>query len=269
MPLYTRSEFRDRIRRRLQIVPPIDIPLLGALPGQQPTNYPRPTNAEINDCFNDAVSDINQECGFHVSQFDVPVEAADSSTYGPYGIDLSDLTPTTSTTALVSPTGRIVNVLRVLWTPDSGGVPQLLVGANRNYLDRGQVSNYYANLPSSPQNWYVEQYTLWILPAQSETGTYTITSGDGIVGLGTDGATLDQVPIDFQTVFEDQCIVRLSMADALDVEAAQRARFYAPSAMAGMRRFKAWKEGGTGVVNTGLAFTGNYRSGYGTRRTVR
>jgi hypothetical protein len=264
--LKTRQEFRDSIRRKLGIIPPIDVIGMTALPGDQPTNYPYPTNMQINDALLGAVSDINRECQFHVQQYTVPVAAFPSGTRGPFQLDLSNLMPNTVGT-LVTPTGHINDVLRALWVP-TGGVQQLLTPANRNALDRGLVSDYYADTSAVPQMWYVEQYSIYLLPAPSEAGTLILTVGTGIVGLDCEDSVIDQVPIDFQDIFEYQAIVRLAKTRTMDVEAQDRAQMFGQDAALGMIQFKRWREGASGTPQPTLSFA-SYRTGYGTRRNIR
>jgi hypothetical protein len=258
--LMTRPEFRDAIRRDLQIVPPIDTGVPGTVPGQQPTNAPNPTNAQINQCIQQAISDINRFSGFHVNQITTTVPAVDSSTLGPYG---------TSMLSLGTMSGSVNDIRRVLWTPsDPTGVPQLLFPVNRNALDRGEVSTYYNVAPGMPQMWYIEGYALYITPAPSMAGTLTLTAGTGVLGLQGETDTLDQCPADLQYVVEYQAVVRLSKLSTMDIEAKERAQMFGEDAAIGMRQFAAWIEGQSGVVQPTLGFQ-SYRGGYGTRRVVR
>lgn len=265
--LKTRQEFRDSIRRKLGIIPPIDVIGVAALPGEQPTNSPYPTNMQINDALLGAVSDINRECQFHVQQYTVPVPPFPGNSRGPFQLDLSNLNPNTVGT-LVSPVGHINDVLRVLWVP-TGGIQTLLSPSNRDYQDRAGVTEYYSDVASVPQSWYVEQYSLFIFPAPSAAGTLLLTLGTGIVGLDCEDSVIDQVPIDFQDIFEYQAIVRLAKTQTLDVEAQERAQMFGADAMLGMRQFKEWRQGVSGAPQPSLSFKSMYRQGYGTRRTVR
>lgn len=265
--LKTRQEFRDSIRRKLGIIPPIDVVGTAALPGDQPTNYPYPTNMQINDALLGAVSDINRECQFHVQQYTVPVPPFPAGSRGPFQLDLSNLNPNTFG-VLVSPVGHVNDVLRVLWVP-TGGIQQLLTPSNRDYLDRAGIGDYYSDVASVPKTWYVEQYSLYLLPAPVVAGTLVLTLGTGIVGLDCEDSVIDQVPIDFQDVFEYQAIVRLAKTQTLDVEAQERASMFGADAVLGMHQLKAWREGVSGAPQPALSFKSVYRQGYGTRRTVR
>lgn len=258
MPLLTRAQFRDQIRRYIGIVPPIDVPNATALPGQQPTNYPVPANQQINQCLTDAIANINRECQYHVQAIDVPVPAADPTIYGPYQIDMSLFT---TQTALVN------DIQRVLWT-SSGGVPQIIQPVTRDQLDRNFVSQYYAFQPSQPELYYVEGYSVYITPAQNSAGTYTFTCGTGLVGLQNDGDVLDQCPDQFQNTFVYEAIRLLAMTQTLDVEAETRYQMYGQQALIGMRQWKEWRHNLSGTQQPTLAFM-SYRTGYGTRRTTR
>lgn len=265
--LYTRAEFRDSIRRKMGIVPPIDVSMSNPA-GAQPTNFPDPTNQQINDALTDAISDINRECGFHVTGFLVPVAAQAGTIVGPFGIYLGDLQPNTSTTPILSPNARVLDVLRVLWVPDSSVIPVLIQPVYRDSIDRSGVSQYYSAYPSQPQQWYVEGYVLYITPAQSETGKYYLTCGTGIADFGCDDGVIDQIPYDYQNIFEYAAIVNIAIGKPMDVEAQSLVQMYAPKASAGINRFKEWKLGGTGAPQPTMAFQ-SYRNSYGNRRVVR
>ncbi len=267
MALLTRAEFRDQIRRYIGIVPPVDVPLVGALPGEQPTNYPTPTNMQINQCLVDAIANINRECQYHVNTFRVPVAAADNASYGPFQLSMEDFVPNTSATALVNPRGLINDIQRLLWTP-SGGVPVIIQPITRDQLDRNFVSQYYATPPSQPNLYYVEGYSVFITPAQSEAGTYTFTCGTGLVGLSSDGDTLDQCPDQFQDIFVYEAIRLLAMTQTLDLEAQERYVMYGQMADRGKKSWKEWRHNLSGTQQPTLSFV-SYRTGYGTRRTVR
>lgn len=266
--LLTRAQFRDSVRRKLGIVPPIDVSNIYP-PGAQPTNSPYPTNQQITDAFQDAISDINRKCEFHVTGIPVGVNAVDSSTIGPFGLYLGDLTPnSTGTTNAFAPNARVVDVQRALWTPTGSTIPVLLEPMYRDNMDRSGESQYYRIPPSQPRQWYVEGYVLYITPAQSEAGTLTLTCTTGIAGMTCDTDTLDQVPFDYQNVFEYQAIVNLSITQTMDVEAQARAALYGPKAADGMASFKAWVFGGSGAPQPRLPFR-SYRGGYGRFRVVR
>jgi hypothetical protein len=249
----------------LQIVPPVDYGT-GAAMGAQPTNAPVPTNAQINDALQDAISDINRAAGFHVLQFTVPVNPITAGTVGPFALYLGDLTPNSYGTTLVAPTALINDVRRLLWTP-TGGHPIILTPANRNALDR-VPTDYFSNYAATPNSWYVEGYTLFVTPGQATTGTYIITCGTGVLGLQCETDVIDELPIDYQEIIEYQAIVRLSKLSTMDAEAAERAQNFLPDAQEGIRQIKAWVEGLSGVPQPSLGFQ-TYRNGYLRRKTRR
>lgn len=269
--LLTRAEFRDEVRRCLGIVPPIDDPASGAQAGEQPTNAPKPTNQEINQALQNAVSDCNRGAEFHQDRFDIPVPAQVSGTLGPFQINLATLDPNTFG-VLVSPIARIVSVQRVLWhsgtQANPTSQPVLLAPVYRDNLDRGGNTDYF-NVPASlPQQWYVDGYSLLITPAQNVVGVYQLTCATGIRGLMCDQDVLDQVPIDYQNIFLYGAVFHVCIAETQDVEWKDRAAVYGARFERGIIQFKGWVYGGTGAPSPVLVFK-SYRTGYGTRRTVR
>lgn len=269
MSLLTRAEMRDEIRRMIGILPPIDlVPSIGALPGAQPSNYPVPTNQQINSCLTNAISNINRECQYHVNVYNVPVAAGGTSTYGPYAISMEDFTPNTSATAIFTPSGLVNNILRVLWTPQGGQPNNLIQPISRDNLDRSGVSNYQNLLPSQPTWWYVEGYTVYITPAQDAAGTYTFTCGTGLVGLQTDADVLDQCPDQYQNTFYYETIKLIGMANPQDVELQSLVQTYGQMAEAGKRDWKAWRHNNSGAQQASLLLN-SYRNTISTRRIQR
>ena len=249
----------------MQIVPPVDTGLPGTAPGQVPANDPYPSNTQLDQSLDQAVADINRMVGYHISTLSVSVGAAPNGTLGPYGVSLSAISPSGT---LIQP-GRVNDIRRVLWTDSQGSVPILLFPTNRNALDRGQVSTYYNTAAGFPQMWYIEGYTLYVSPYPSDNGTLTLTTGSGVVGFTDDQSVLDQIPVEYQWIVEYQAVTRISKSMTMDIEAKERAQMYGQDAERGILQFKAWIEGQSGVVQPTLAYGGNYRGGYGTRRTIR
>lgn len=234
----------------------------------QPTNSPYPTNAQLTDAFNDAIADINRTCHYHVVTIYVPVDGVASSELGPFGMHLSDMAPNTSGQPnLYAPQGFLNDIRRVTWIPD-GGVPVIVEAKYRDNLDRSGTFDYWSMPPSTPRYWYVEGYTVYFMPAQAQAGSYHFTINDGIAGFTCDTSTLDQIPFEYQNIFEDRAIFRLSITQTMDVEAQARAGYYGPMSERGMQQFREWIMGGTGAPEPTMAFR-SYRSGYGRFRVVR
>lgn len=264
--LLTRAEFRDSVRRDLGIVPPIDVSNANP-PGAQPTNAPYPTNRQIDDCFQEAISDVNRDCDFHMT--DIPVSVNAVTANGPFGLYLGDLTPnSTGLTNAFAPNAKIIDVQRLTWTPEGNTQSTLITPVYRDNLDRSGNTDYFTVPPSMPRAWYIQGYVLYVTPAQNQAGTYLITCALGVAGFTCDTDTLDQIPFDYQDVFKYQAIVNLSMTQTMDVEAQARAQMYGPKAAAGLKKFKEWIMGGTGAPQPVMLFK-SYRTGYGTRRTTR
>lgn len=263
--LLTRPEMRDAVRRTLQIVPPIDAGVPGAVPGQQPTNAPWPSNEDINQALQQAISDINRETGFHVSQVSVPVNGVLSSALGPLQLSMETLNNSTSLSI-----GNINEIRRCLWLDSqSNSVPILLNPTNRYALDRSNNSVYYQIPPAFPMQWFVEGYTLNILPSPTDDGTLLLVVGSGVIGLQGESDPIDQLPTDYQWVVQYQCVVRLSKMQVLDTEGQARAAMFIPDAERGMKELKSYNENLGGPQQPQFAFNTYYRSGYGTRRVVR
>lgn len=263
--LFTRSQFRDQIRRKLQIVPPVDE---GVGPeGAQPDNAPNPTNAQINDAFTQAIADINITCGWHQLDISVPVAAQTATSIGPFCLELAGLTPNTTGAAIGDVLAYVNDIRRVLWTGASMTVPILLSPTNRDSLDRNDMSTYYAITPGQPQSWYCEGYRLYLTPAQFEAGTLDLLCGEGVPDFRHDSSTLDHIPADWQGMFVDRTIFRLALMFTQDIEWQDRAAAYGPLSQTEMQQFKGWR-GGDAASQPVVGLV-TYRNTYANRRTIR
>jgi hypothetical protein len=253
MPLLTRAQFRDAIRRDLQIIPPWDTGT--GLQGDVPATQPNPSNPTINQAIQNAIDDINNATGFHVSSVAYPVAAQTASV--PYSVSIAQLTPLQ--------VASVADIKQLIWD-DGTNTPFELTPTDYNALDR--VRNTYYNMPpSTPIGFYVEGYSLYVWPAPLLAGTLRMLCGTGITGFATDGDTIDQLYSGFQNVVQYQTNVRLSKLQTMDAEAQERAANFLPDALLGIEQIKAWKRNQGGQVQPSLQFNGrSIRGSYGTRR---
>jgi hypothetical protein len=180
------AQGRDAIRRMLGITPPAD--MNAGPPGAVPSDWPEPTNLVLNQCVGFAIQEINRQSEHHnTTSLCVPVAA--QTAYGPFSVPLS---------TIVGTVGNIVNdIQRVSW---HGGKDSILLVAS-SFTDLDRVNNQYDNAaPSTPQYYFVKEYSLCLTPAPDHAGTLHIYAGTGILAPLTDSDYIDQLPFDYQEI---------------------------------------------------------------------
>jgi len=263
--LFTRPQLRDRLRRKLQILVPADTVPPSGMPGDAPTWDPLPTNQQLNDCITDALAVINTYCEPHVTQTQVTVVGQTQN--GPLGVYLGTGASLNNPGVQFTPNpiGWVIDVKSASWV-DSTGLSTLLSPVDRDYLDRGgQPSNYQNMPPAIPTYYYVEGYVLYLIPAPASAGTVKMVCGTGFVGLQDDTNPLDQIPDDYQPVFEYEALTILEATQGINAEAQAWLAYFAPTSERLKEELKAWRKGATGPTETGFALR-SYRTSYQTMK---
>lgn len=187
----TRGDYRDAIRRKIGIVPPIDAGLgpSGALPLGQ--SYP--DNAVLNQCIADAIRTINRRCRLHETN-GITVSLSAQTANGPLVQPLTGLIGCATQTS-------INTVQRLIFTDSAGNVTRL---AATNFFEEDRRRYLFDTLaPGTPQFYFIQGYQLFIYPAPSLAGTLTIWAGTAITQMSDDVSVIDQLPSDYLQAVED------------------------------------------------------------------
>jgi hypothetical protein len=243
VPDYTRPYYRDAIRRKMSITPPVDT-LPGALPGQEPSGQAWPSNPLVNQAISDAIRTINRKCRFFVqTTLTIPVTA--TTTNGPQWFALTGLAGSANQNV-------IQKILRVVWNNGNGTV-YTLKGENWRAFDRAyfQFDNIF---PSAPRWYIIEGYQLGILPGINVNGTLQIWAGTGITNFCSDTDILNQLPIDYQEVIEDLAIVKLNSTNPDKQQGKEQIAIFGESAKDGLDDIIKWASTINGLSQSEITF---------------
>lgn len=230
----TRPNFRDAIRRKLGLTPPIDNLLGIAAAGEDPPGESYPSNSVVNQAIADAIRYINRETNFHTSvalTVNVPVTASNGVQF----IALQGIG--------AGPYQNLINtVQRAIFYSNTGNVAYRLLPTTFNALDRDfvQYDNY---TPSTiPRQFFIEGYQLGILPGASMGGTLQLYAGTGLLGFCSDTDTLDEIPIDYQAVIEDVAVALISMYTPTEDGAKDHVQMFTQLGIVqGIKQIKRWQ----------------------------
>lgn len=197
----TKADARDIIRRdKLSLLTSVEeFTFYGSgtnTPGDPSSTHPTPTNIQINSQIDMALSFINRRCELGEA-FDVEVEVEAQTTDGPLAIPLR----TVGSGAGLSP-GMINTIERVYW--EESGTTRRLLPRSRQDFDTGYWTQWQEQSPSTVGDdyggWFwIEGYTLYLLPAPSSAGTLHLLAGTGIAFAG-EAASLECLPNDFHDI---------------------------------------------------------------------
>lgn len=187
----TRPDFRDAIRRKIGIVPPIDQGLGPA--GAQPLGQPYPDNAILNQVIADALRTVSRRTNFHLSVGLTTAVTAQTAN-GPLVIPMMGLQG--------CPTSATINTIRRVTFTDSSGNTYRLTPSGQFELDRERVL-FDTIPPGIPRRFWIEGYAIYVSPAPNIDGTLTLDAGTGISQFCSDSAVIDELPTDYQQVIED------------------------------------------------------------------
>lgn len=191
----TRRQMREKIRiNRLGVLTPVQMGITGAVDGDAPTQQPDPSNAQINDAIDDALSWINAEVGFNgstdVLSFAVTAQTADGS----YQKLLSD-------SAITGYASQIKDVRSCGWV--SGTDDEIHLKSN-TFEDLERTRRDWRIEPvGTPIYYIIESYAIYLWPSPDTAGTVYMRAGLSLSGPASDSETIAQLPSEFFPVVMD------------------------------------------------------------------
>jgi len=218
----TRAEMRDWIRRMLGIIPPVDTSDTSALPGQEPTQQPYPTNALIDQAIENAARHVNLSLGIIVDTTVRQISVAAQTADGPYRIGLD---------SLQTGSGSVWGVREAFWNNGSSDSP--LTPASFRDLNRDGEA-WTDTEAGTPTRFIVEGLSLYLYPAPSAAGTLKLRCSTGLMGPRLDSEGFVGLPDELHTELLYIALVELAVTLAGDVEMAQRARGFSDRAASGI-----------------------------------
>lgn len=225
----TRRQFRDSFRRDMGLPIASD---RGGKEGDPASTHPRPSNGEINQALEDALSEYCVETGFQIAT--AVTESVEAQTDdGPYAFALRNLGTTSETGGLRG--GDTNAVRRVVW--DDGTAKTTLRPMRREEMERDN-RNLSEEPVGTPRNWWVEGYTLNIWPAPQTAGTLRLIVESGVIGFDDDGDVIESLPEDHQVGVRYLAVSLYAESKPSDPEMLALAAAFRPKAERWMGRTK-------------------------------
>lgn len=235
MPLITYPNLallRDRIRRKMQVQPAIDMTPPGPS-GQPNPAQPDPPNSVIDEAVNSAVGRLNRSvrCDFQQG-IGIAVGAQGNSWRGPYFADFS---------GTQNFQGQVWEVHSMNWDDGSGNPVRLqIVDYYEPRLENTPFDQYK---PGNPRQYYMAGYQVALLPAPSVAGTLYMTFRQGLPKFVKDTDYTILLPPDLQVFFVDAAVEELSGIMTMDAEAKERRDYYGAKAQQQLQQIVDWAYG--------------------------
>lgn len=246
MPL-TRAEMRDAIRRDFNIIPPIDAGT--GIAGAQPDYRPHPSNAFLNQKLTDALAYLSAKVNYSVNT-DYEISVPVTTDNGAQGFDL--WAPRDGMGI-----ATIDDVRQVVFDDGVNTYPLL----PRNYLEmnRGYVQ-WQSMQPARPRWFWIEGYTLFLLPGSSLGGTLHCIVGDGMTNYINDASYIEQLPQTYHTGVRYIADMLIAASQPDDAEMNAFYAKYQPMAVEWIDQIGQWYNQASMMEQTTLAFKSNRRS---------
>lgn len=243
MPL-TRAQMRDAIRRDLQILPPFDQGT--GIEGEQPSYARFPSNAVINQKLNEALAYLSAKVGYSVNT-DYEIEVDVTTENGAQGFSLSDPRDGMGI-------ATVDDVRQVLW--DDGTTTYLLQPRNYHEMDRAGWQ-WQNESPGVPRWYWIEGYTLYILPGSGTAGTLRCIIGDGMTTYTNDASTIQGLPVTYHTGVQYIADMLIAASQPQDAEMRNFYAMYKPMAAEWVEQIGQWYNTASIMEQATLGFESN------------
>jgi len=224
----TRAQLRDAVRRELGQIPTFDLSGSTADIGIQPTTYPEPRNAALNQAIDFAVEEILAfaKVTKNATSIGIPVPAQTAN--GPYQFSMWDL----------SPQGNVTTVNHLTWMPTSTTVQRLLP-TSREELDRNGTL-WEGMAPGTPTNYWIEGDLISLYPAPSSAGTLSMQANQSAWSEASnqDGEVPRLVPIEYVQLLVQCAAFNIAVRYTGNVEMSNRAKMLKPLVEDGKSKFR-------------------------------
>lgn len=237
MAALTLAQFRDSVRRRIEIQPVFDQTGNSADIGIIPPGQPDPNNLMMNTAINDAISMINRFVRVgNLVPLSIAV-TADTTERGPLSVDISSVIPAGTS---------FLEITNVKWDAGSGSVWRLEpIGYYTKPGAKPGYEPFQQYTPSSPRQFLIVGNQVQIMPPPNANGNLRFSAAAVMAPLVNDSDTIATtvLPVDMQPVIEYIAVCVLSARKASDVESVNRLQSYTPLANQGIAEIYAWKNG--------------------------
>jgi hypothetical protein len=211
----------------------------------QPPGNPTPTNEQIHDGFDQAISLVNAYVGYTTGIIAFPLPASTAQGFTPISMSLLNanglsqyLTPQQTAQIGIQ---QLNDIRRVGWIQSPGGQYQQLYPYDVARTDRDQVI-LDNNQPGTPQWYYTDQYNLYITPPNGVAGTLQVTAGRGSLSFSNDAGYIEQLPVDYHQFIFQLAVLLVGMKQPGNVEMNTLVGMLGQSAQNTLTRIADWFE---------------------------
>ena len=227
------AQFRDVVRRFLQLFPAIDDFPPGPV-GDPSISCPDPNNKLIDECINNSISSINRIISTaQIMQHPIPVPLASVDARGVQYVDYS---------SEILPPNSLVSTMITNLAFSDGITTERMEPFTYYVKDRDYVA-FQQYQPGRPVQWIVVGGHLGILPPSATKGTIYMDATIGIPPLVADTDMIRFLPIDYQDCIPYLACSILSGRQATDVEAMQRGQYFDTIGKQGILQIVQWMSG--------------------------
>lgn len=248
-----RAGARDLIRHQLQKLTSKDeFAQWGTginVAGQAASQYPWPPNTIIDEQLDLAIHYVNETCGIgHVQ--DISIDVASTTLNGAQSIDLRTLLPTGNITSVKRCYIATSNYTTRLWPKDRLELDRDSLNSFETFYPfaLGQIGgwnngNDWVNVVAGTPQWFwIEGYTLYILPGSSTAFTLHIMAGTGILKFIIDTDIIEQLPVGLHKAFWDIATSYVAGTQAKNKEMSEQEQKYMSKGQMGIKDIFRWKE---------------------------
>lgn len=182
----------------MNIIPPCDYPPNDPRygpPGSQPAGNPSPTNAQLDDAYDNAISMLNNRVQYNSIVVPIPLPAASPTQTGYLPISMANNAYISRTLMAQIGLQNFNDVRRVGWINEGDSTYQQVFPFDIAQTDRDRIIQDN-NGPGMPTWYYTDQYNLYINPPNAGAGTLQVTYGNGSLSFCTDTGYIEQLPVD-------------------------------------------------------------------------
>lgn len=243
--------YYDWMRTRLGISTTLSLGMEGAKAGEESPLSPEPNNWVLRNYIKNACAIVNQHVGLSGSSQLVTtpqISAVDTASWtGPYSIDLSSMQG--------APSRSVISIRRGFWS--DGTTSQRMTPVILSDQDN-RWSPYMSNAAGTPNQFAIEGYTLFLLPAPASAGYFQFMATTGLLAPDNDLDSFEGIPESY-----DPCILYIALVEygkslPLDAEMSARAQAFTPDAAAGLERLAAWYSMNNEEAQAGVFFNARY-----------
>jgi len=227
----TQAEFRDLIRRWLQLVPAVDDTPPGPV-GDPSPSCPDPNNAMINQAINSGIGFINRSVRTGpLVTYQMPVPLGNIHARGPQYLDYSGSVPDALTAS------EVENAVFTDSIVTNRLEPFAYYSLGRDYVP------YQSYAPGVPTQLILSGSQIGILPPSATAGTVYFDVATSIPPLLNNTDQIAYLPVSYQMTVTYFAVAILSARQATNVEAIQRYQTFLPLATQGLVDIYTWKNG--------------------------